>query len=158
MMLMLSNMSVPSGEPTHLSLTVYNSTSIHLMWSPPLEMYQNGVLTNYSIIISNLENGNSSTLSVHSLAHSMVFHQLHPYTTYGFAVAAENSAGVGPFTSVMYARTSEDGAFYPFLYISKYVIFTPTIFSLQNIHFLNQLLLLLHKTLQYIMLPQHHLL
>lgn len=105
-------MLVPSGEPTHLDLTVLNSTSIQVVWGPPLEVDQNGVITNYSINISNLESGNSNTLSVSSLTHRTVFHQLHPYTTYGIAVAAENSAGVGPFTSVMYARTSEDGELY----------------------------------------------
>ena len=49
--------SVPSGEPTNVTIQVLSSTSILLKWEPPLFSEQNGVISGYTILVTLLQDG-----------------------------------------------------------------------------------------------------
>ena len=73
---------------------------------PPLER-QNGIITGYSVNVTNNDTGVSMLLS--STENSITVAQLSPYTTYLCSVAAQTVVGLGPYTSPITVTTDEDG-------------------------------------------------
>ena len=49
----------PSGTPNTIQITTLSSTSIEVRWLPPDLLDQNGVITGYTVILTNLESGTS---------------------------------------------------------------------------------------------------
>ena len=84
------------------------SRSIQLQWIPPAFEHQNGIITGYVLEYWSERDGNVS------VAVDRVWHVLSgdPYTRYWVRVAAENSAGQGPFTEIVTVKTLPDGRSY----------------------------------------------
>ena len=100
-------MTAPSSAPISLSSNVLNPTSVMLTWSPPPTADQNGVITAYTVIITNSDMSerdvyvtNMTTITVASL---------NPYTTYEYSVAANTTVGIGPYSINLAFQTVEDG-------------------------------------------------
>ena len=99
--------TVPSSAPIGLSSTVQGSTSVLLSWSPPPAADQNGIITVYTVEVINTVNSNKGTYVTSSNTFTVV--SLNPFTAYDYAVAANTSIGMGPYTNYMAFKTTEDG-------------------------------------------------
>ena len=51
------NFSEPSGTPNAIQIRILSSTSIEVQWLPPDFIDQNGVITGYTVILTNFETG-----------------------------------------------------------------------------------------------------
>ena len=98
---------VPTASPENLTVVVLDSRSLRLSWNPLPAEHQNGEVLGYSITITAVETWTSSQYN--STSKSLTISELHPYYTYRCRVAAFNSAGVGPFTTVVEKTTDQDG-------------------------------------------------
>ena len=83
------------------------STAIVLSWQPPPIEDQNGAITGYVLNITLLETGESQEVLTGSTNYTL--DPVMPNTLYTAAVAAQTSAGRGPFSAVVSVRTLEDG-------------------------------------------------
>ena len=99
--------TAPTSAPVGLNIISQSSISLTLAWmAPPLER-QNGLITGYSINVTNSDTGVSMLLS--STGNSITVGQLSPYTSYLCSVAAQTIVGQGPYTSPITVTTDEDG-------------------------------------------------
>ena len=121
----------PSGPPTHFDVKAISSTSLNVSWSPPLPEHQNGVITNYTIIITDLDDENEIDYVI--LNHSLTVSSLDPHTAYGITVFAATSSGIGPQTDALTVHTHEDGkltllltCIYRFIQLSPFLSTAPT--------------------------------
>ena len=85
-----------------------DSQTIELLWLPPPEEHRNGLIVRYVVNITSEERGES--FQFHSMLPRFLAHTLHPFTSYSCAVAAETIA-VGPFSSMVWVKTPEDGEY-----------------------------------------------
>ena len=97
----------PSAPPQNVSLDSITSSSISLSWEPPLDDQRNGIIVQYTIRIVLVDEG--SYIFVNSTIPSVTVTSLRPYTTYDCFVAAETSAGRGPFSTSLIIVTEEAG-------------------------------------------------
>ena len=49
----------PSGTPNTIQITTLSSTSIEVRWLPPDLLDQNGVITGYTVILTNVKSGST---------------------------------------------------------------------------------------------------
>ena len=68
---------------------------------------QNGIITGYLINVTVV--GTGETFQVSSTTTNLVIHSLRPFTTYVCVIAAETSAGTGPFSISLTVQTNEAG-------------------------------------------------
>lgn len=101
---------VPTGSPQGLTATLLSPQSIQLDWMPPSLSDQNGILTNYTILVMPLDTG-ISQIPITSVANTLIVQNLLPYTVYVCIVAANNAVGRGPFSSVLTVLTPETGKY-----------------------------------------------
>ena len=99
--------SAPDAPPS-LSGEVFTSTSISLMWTPPPEYNQNGIIERYQMEISD-EDNITTPYFTNGTTVMLTVTELRPFHTYSCRVAAVTRAGTGPFTSAIVLRTLEDG-------------------------------------------------
>ena len=78
-----------------------------LSWQPPPVEDQNGDITGYILNITVLETGESEEVLTESTSYT--FDPVMPNTPYTAAVAAQTSAGRGPFSATVSVHTLEDG-------------------------------------------------
>ena len=98
----------PSGPPTDVSATASSPFSIMITWTQPTAALMNGDLTGYVISVTQgdtLAAVQHTTLTDTTLSVS----GLHPHTTYICTVAAQTSAGTGPFSHRALVQTPENG-------------------------------------------------
>ena len=98
----------PSGPPTDVSATASSPSSIMITWTQPTADLMNGDLTGYVISVTRgdtLAAVQHTTLTDTTLSVS----GLHPHTTYICTVAAQTSAGTGPFSHRALVQTPENG-------------------------------------------------
>ena len=101
------NFIAPSSTPENVTTTALSSTSIEIIWDPPLPHYRNGPITAYNItVIEQLSRIRALSLVVFNTT-SLVVTSLRPFTTYNFIVSARNSIGYGPSTTLSHI-TPED--------------------------------------------------
>ena len=93
--------------PENLMVEATTSESITLSWSPPDMQSRNGIITGYLINVTEIETG--ETFQVSSATTNLVIQSLRPFTTYVCVIAAETSAGTGPFSISLTVRTNEAG-------------------------------------------------
>lgn len=97
----------PSAPPQHLLGHAVDAHSVLLSWDPPPLEHQNGVIRHYFLNISapalNDYRTEVSTLN------SITIHNLRPFTTYYFSVAAATTIANGPFSVSVEVQTPEDG-------------------------------------------------
>ena len=83
------------------------STSVLLSWSPPPAADQNGVITVYTVEVTNTMTSNKDVYVTSSTTYTVA--SLDPYTTYECSVAANTSIGMGPFSAKLAFQTVEAG-------------------------------------------------
>ena len=97
----------PSSPPTDLTVNYTTSTGAEVNWNPPPETEQNGDITSYTLLIINTQTNQIMSLS--TSAEFLSLSSLSSYTVYSVAVAANTTAGMGPFTTYTLFQTLEDG-------------------------------------------------
>lgn len=102
---------VPSAPPQNITSEVINSTVILIFWNPPPLVNQNGIITSYQVMITNLNKTNSSAITINTNTTSYVAMGLQINTLYNFEVAAMTIIGLGPFSDPVSSQTFEDGQF-----------------------------------------------
>ena len=87
----------PSAPPTSVSASSLNSTAITVQWGRVDCIHRNGDITGYSVQYG------SETVSVSgdSSGGMYAISGLMPSTTYSIQVAAETSAGTGPYSAAI---------------------------------------------------------
>ena len=100
---------MPGGAPQILQVTAVSSTSITLIWAPPLLDLQNGLLRAYNISVTEVETGNVYTFAtVLGTDNLFVVNALHPFYNYNCTVSAFTiSTGPAAFVQVI---TLSEGA------------------------------------------------
>ncbi|CAI8037191.1 Phosphatidylinositol phosphatase PTPRQ [Geodia barretti] len=93
----------PSRAPT-VSVGSIASDSIQLQWMPLAFEDQNGIITGYVVEYGSDRSGNHS-VKVESTRYTV---PALPFTSYWLRVAANNSAGLGPFSEAVIVETSQD--------------------------------------------------
>ena len=94
----------PSAPPGSVTLSNETSSSIVIQWSAVECIHRNGDITGYSVrygsnditSILNISKGDSTKITLS---------ELEPSSNYSIEVAAINSAGIGPYSSLEHAQT-----------------------------------------------------
>ena len=110
------------------------ATTITVQWEEIDCSEENGVITGYSVEYWQVEAGNESALNMTVSGDNATISSLMPSTNYSIRVAAENSAGTGPYSNALYAVT--DGMQYHF--ITCIVKYTYTSVKIKGIGMVNQ--------------------
>lgn len=97
--------AAPASAPLGIAAATVTSTGFLLSWSGPPVQDHNGVIRNYSIIIRELNTGN--TVNLVSQTTNQLFDSLQPYYNYSVQVAAVTVAP-GPFSPAFVITTLED--------------------------------------------------
>ena len=100
--------TVPTAAPRYFSAVVNSAFEADLSWSPPPSGKQNGIITNYVISITEDDSGDQFTESTSNTSLT-IDNNFRPYYTYTCVIAAETSAGQGPFSSEISFTTDEYG-------------------------------------------------
>ena len=90
----------PSAPPTSVRVPEVTSSSITVRWGPVDCIHRNGDITGYSVQYG------SETVSVSGNPRRYVISGLIPSTTYSIQVAAETSAGTGPYSAAINQLTN----------------------------------------------------
>lgn len=98
---------VPSAPPQNVVIEGVLSQSFRINWQPPDNEHQNGIITEYSVKIVNLELENATYLNVTDT--DITVSNLQPFIQYEVTVAAHTSAGRGPFSTPQIIQTQESG-------------------------------------------------
>ena len=85
-----------------------SSSGFLLLWSVPSMADHNGIIRNYTIIVTEENTGRELVLT--SSSTSQRIESLHPFYNYTCRVAAV-TVGVGPFSLPVTITTAEDGKF-----------------------------------------------
>ena len=88
----------------NLTATALSSTHIELQWEPPEYIYQNGIIRQYIVMVSTLEDSISITTSVTRANISA----LRPFSLYHISVAAV-TIGTGPESEAIAVLTLSAG-------------------------------------------------
>ena len=83
------------------------STTIILSWQPPPVEDQNGDITGYILNVTLPDTGETQEVLTEST--NYILDPVMPHTHYTAAVAAQTSAGRGPFSAIVSVHTLEDG-------------------------------------------------
>lgn len=100
--------TVPSGPPTSVAVTSTTPTSITLSISQPNPDERNGIITGYTVTISEGTSNTTRFLSFR-VGELVTVPSLRPYTTYQYTVTASTIRGRGPSTPSADVTTNETG-------------------------------------------------
>ena len=101
--------SVPSSAPQNIRSLLLTSTSAEILWDPsPLED-QNGLIQNYTLLITEVDTDRIFDKVVEN--DSITLQELQPLYTYQFVVAARTVVGLGPFSSRYSLQVPESGKY-----------------------------------------------
>ena len=87
-------------------VTVRNSHTLSLSWSPPLAENRNGIIQEYIVTLTELDTG--EIIEITASTTSVVVSFLHPFYTYSYAVSAVTT-DPGPSSPVMNITMPQDG-------------------------------------------------
>uniref|UniRef100_A0A1X7TQ11 Protein-tyrosine-phosphatase n=1 Tax=Amphimedon queenslandica TaxID=400682 RepID=A0A1X7TQ11_AMPQE len=90
----VQTLPVPSGWPSSIQVLPVNSTANNLTWNEVNCSERNGLITGYTVIISN----SSITYNLTSTERYIILNDLVFGSEYNISVAAVNSVGRGPFS------------------------------------------------------------
>lgn len=98
---------VPSSSPQLGELSA-TSRSLSLSWRtlPPEDL--NGVITGYTVTITDLDDLSHNMESYFTESHNHSISRLAPYTTYGLTLTAHTQVGSGPTSSLHTIQTQEE--------------------------------------------------
>ena len=98
MLVLLS--TVPSGAPGPITLITVTPNSATVQWGEVPCLQRNGETTDYTVTVTNSGGMVEGTASVDVDARQATISGLTPSTQYTVSVAAVNSAGTGPPTTL----------------------------------------------------------
>ena len=119
--------AVPAGPPTNVVINVRTSTSVSVKWEPPELTDRNGVIIRYNLIVTFVGNDTvqrypvpANVLAIPiegSYLDTAMYHYfpihciigVQKYSTVLVQIAAETSAGIGPYSDTVSALTEQDG-------------------------------------------------
>ena len=107
LLLLVRIYTAPSYPPSNYTAVALSSCSILLTWEAPPAEGQNGIITGYTINLTELETGEVSTMFTES--NNFTLYSLRPFTTCGFLVSAQTVAGGGPATHFLSVTTHGEG-------------------------------------------------
>ena len=93
---------VPSQTPASLYSRVVNQTSIQVKWTPIATKNWNSIPYGYIIVCNKVKIELKSTKTA-----EYILTNLTPWTTYEIKIAAFNSVGIGAYSRIIFANTSE---------------------------------------------------
>ncbi|XP_043917020.1 receptor-type tyrosine-protein phosphatase delta [Protopterus annectens] len=97
---------VPSGFPQHIRADGTTSSSVQLIWQPPVLAEQNGIIIKYTLLYRDINNPNNPIeISIVPPETSMMLSGLKADTTYDIKVRACTSKGPGPYSPSVQFRT-----------------------------------------------------
>ena len=111
-LLILSFLTAPDAPPQNVTAIPESSTSILVSWTPPPLEDQNGILVSYRLNYSSDEAfaGPDKAFTVNATETTLLVDELEEFVMYSFVVAAETSAGIGPYSDpAVTATTFQDG-------------------------------------------------
>ena len=114
--------AAPSGPPEGVTVGDTLSTSFIVIWQPPANENQNGLILGYTVKIVDLSSNNETEIYVTETTLEVL--DLMPFTLYEVAIAAHNAAGKGPFSVVITVETEESGEDFIILSINILSIIT----------------------------------
>ena len=98
---------VPETAPLQFRVQATDSQTLVLSWEAPLPEDRNGIITQYTVNITEMETGTRFQLVTDNT--TITAFSLHPHYTYSYTVAAETSVGLGPYTTPRAVQMPEDG-------------------------------------------------
>ena len=102
-----SHSTVPTAAPSFTSAFAVDSSTVALQWTSPAFQYQNGIIREYWIRITNSITG---TVEQTATGTTAIITSLVPSFTYYFSVAAFTVA-VGPYNSPVVITMPESGMY-----------------------------------------------
>ena len=100
----------PTAAPTNIEvhqLNFINSTSIFLSWRPPLAHYQNGIIRDYHVELSQTASVEAEFQYI-TQDHYLLMNNLQPFAEYTCRVAAY-TVGRGPFSEPLTIFLNSEG-------------------------------------------------
>lgn len=102
---MLNKCIAPTGPPENIQATA-EARSLTVTWSPPISMFQNGIIRKYKLNLIEVE---TSTQYLEEFVETRaVFVGKHPFYRYLFNISAVTVAP-GPFSTESIVRLQEAG-------------------------------------------------
>ena len=98
--------SVPTSPPLNPTVSAVNSTAITFSWEHPPSDKRNGIITGYSLVLTELPTNMSTSYDQNGTW--LVIGSLHPFYDYECMIAAKTNVGSGPYGSPFITRTSPD--------------------------------------------------
>eukprot|EP00794_Sanderia_malayensis_P011627 gene11627-12825_t len=98
----------PSGPPQGSKARPRSSTSIEVLWNPPLPHLRNGLIIGYNIMYTPVRGSVPSILCVNGSKRSAMLTGLRKYTKYTIWVSSETAVGEGPRSNKFEVFTDED--------------------------------------------------
>ena len=106
---MIYTAAVPSSPPLNSSGEVLGPSAISISWQPPSPEGQNGIITSYTVFITEVPTNATTTYQRDGSRSEILITGLHPFYEYSCSVAAETSVGLGPFGTPFTITTHQDG-------------------------------------------------
>ena len=122
---------VPGAPPQMISAYPESSTSLRLVWKPPPENKQNGIISYYKIfyVAKTRSDSEATVIEIKNpSAREFVIDELMKWADYRIWMLAGTSVGDGPKSSPLDVKTDEDGTYKYFLFkqTSSRLKFYPT--------------------------------
>ena len=92
--------TAPTGPPDQITLVTVTPNSATVQWGEVTCLQRNGEITGYTVTATNSDGMDEGTASVDVDARQATISGLTPSTQYTVSVAAVNSAGPGPSTTL----------------------------------------------------------
>ena len=102
------NYTAPSSAPINITVMSAHPGSLNISWEPPLEIDQNGPITDYVIRYSRV--GSNVTMDdIVTSRHIYTITELLPFVNYSVEIAAINVNGTGPFSDPVVELSGHEG-------------------------------------------------
>ena len=98
--------TVPSSSPQALNSTSIDSSTLLLMWAPPIADDINGIIQHYNVTVTDTETDTIASTII-TTSTSISISGLHPFYVYEWSVFAV-TIGPGP-SATMTVQMPEDG-------------------------------------------------
>ena len=103
--MMLYNYTAPDAAPTFTASFAVDSSTVALQWTAPALEYQNGIIQEYHI---NITNSITGTVKITETGTTAIITSLIPSFTYHFSVAAY-TIDLGPYNLPVVITMPENG-------------------------------------------------